>query len=43
VTESEAHFGNRCGKIEADRRVVKWMLGGVRAGILSLLVKAFVI
>ena len=43
MTESVAHSENRCGKIGADLRVVKWMLGGVRAGILSLVVKTFVI
>ena len=40
---SLANYENRFGKIEADLLVMKWMLGVVIAGILSLVVKAFVV
>ena len=43
AAESVAHFENRFAKIEADLLVVKWMLGVVLAGIVSLVIKAFVI
>jgi len=43
AAESVAHFENRFTKIEADLLVLKWMLGVVIAGILSLVVKAFVV
>jgi len=41
AAESLANYENRFSKIEADLLVVKWMLGVVIAGILSLLVKSF--
>jgi hypothetical protein len=41
AAESLAHYENRFAKIEADLLIVKWMLGVVIAGILSLLLKAF--
>jgi len=41
AAESLASYENRFSKIEADLLVVKWMLGVVVAGILSLLVKSF--
>ena len=41
AAESLANYENRFPKIEADLLVVKWMLGVVIAGILSLLVKSF--
>jgi hypothetical protein len=41
AAESLANYESRFSKIEADLLVVKWMLGVVMAGILSLLVKSF--
>jgi len=41
AAESLANYESRFSKIEADLLVVKWMLGVVIAGILSLLVKSF--
>ena len=41
AAESLANYESRFSKIEADLLVIKWMLGVVIAGILSLLVKTF--
>ncbi len=43
AAESLANYENRFGKIEADLLVIKWMMGVVIAGMLSLVVKAFVV
>ena len=43
AAESLANYENRFSKIEADLLIVKWMLGVVLAGILSLVVKAYVV
>ena len=43
AAESLANYENRFGKIEADLLVMKWMLGVVIAGIISLVVKAFIV
>ena len=43
AAESLANYENRFGKIEADLLVIKWMMGVVIAGTLSLVVKAFVV
>lgn len=43
AAESLANYENRFAKIEADLLVIKWMMGVVIAGILSLVVKAFVV
>jgi hypothetical protein len=43
AAETLAHYADRFSKIEADLLVIKWMLGVVIAGILSLVVKAFVV
>ena len=43
AAESLAGYENRFSKIEADLLVLKWMLGVVIAGILSLVVKAFIV
>jgi hypothetical protein len=43
AAEILAHYEDRFAKIEADLLVIKWMLGVVIAGILSLVVKAFVV
>ena len=36
-----ADYDNRFNKVEADLRILKWMLGAVLAGVLSLVVKHF--
>jgi hypothetical protein len=41
AAESLANYESRFSKIEADLLVIKWMLGVVIAGILSIMVKAF--
>ncbi len=43
AAESLANYKNRFGKIEADLLVLKRMMGVVIAGIMSLVVKAFVV
>ena len=43
AAESLANYESRFAKIEADLMVVKWMLGVVIAGVLSLVVKAFLV
>ena len=43
AAEVLAHDGDRFAKIGADLLVIKWMLGVVIAGIISLVVKAFVV
>ena len=43
AAEALAHYENRFAKIEADLLVIKWMLGVVIAGIISLVIKAFVV
>jgi hypothetical protein len=43
AAESLANYENRFSKIEADLLVVKWMIGLVIAGILSLVIKAFLV
>lgn len=41
AAEEIAAYDNRLANIEADVRPVKWMMGLVLAGVLSLVVKAF--
>ena len=36
-----ADYDSRFNKIEADMRIVKWMLGAVLAGVVSLILKSF--
>ncbi len=43
AAESLANYENRFSKIEADLLVIKWMLGVVLAGIVSLVIRAFMI
>ncbi len=43
AAESLANYENRFAKIEADLLVLKWMIGLVIAGILSLVIKAFLV
>ena len=43
AAESLANYESRFNKIEADLMVIKWMLGAVIAGIISLVIRAFVI
>jgi hypothetical protein len=42
AAEEAASYENRLARIESDLIVIKWMLGGVGGGVLTLLVKAFV-
>jgi hypothetical protein len=42
AAEILAHYEDRFAKINADLLVIKWMLGVVIAGMVSLLVKTFV-
>jgi hypothetical protein len=42
AAEVLANYDSRFGKIEADLLVIKWMVGAVIAGIVSLVVRAFV-
>ena len=41
AAEEIAAYDNRLANIEADARPLKWMMGLVLAGVLSLVVKAF--
>ena len=41
AAEEIAAYDNRLANIEADVRLLKWMLGLVLAGVLSLVIKAF--
>ena len=41
AAEEIAAYDNRLANIEADVRLLKWMMGPVLAGVLSLVVKAF--
>ena len=41
AAEEIAAYDNRLANIEADVRLLKWMMGLVLAGVLSLVVKAF--
>ena len=42
AAEKIAAYDNRLANIEADARLLKWMMGLVLAGVLSLVVKAFI-
>jgi hypothetical protein len=37
-----AGYENRLAKIESDLLLLKWMLGGVGGGVLTLVIKAFI-
>ena len=41
AAEEIAAYDNRLANIESDVRLLKWMMGLVLAGVLSLAVKAF--
>jgi len=41
AAEEIAAYDNRLANIEPDVRLLKWMMGLVLAGVLSLVVKAF--
>ena len=41
AAEEIVAYDNRLANIEADVRLLKWMMGLVLAGVLSLVVKAF--
>ena len=41
AAEEIAAYDNRLANIEADVRLLKWMMGLVLAGVLSLVVRAF--
>ena len=41
AAEEIAAYDNRLANIEADVRLLKWMMGFVLAGVLSLVVEAF--
>ena len=41
AAEEIAAYDNRLANIEADVRLLKWMMGLALAGVLSLVVKAF--
>ena len=41
AAEEIAAYDNRLANIEADVRLLKWMMGLVLAGVLSLVVKTF--
>ena len=43
AAESLAGYENRFAKIEADSLVINWMVGAVIAGIISLVIRAYVI
>ena len=43
AAESLAGYENRFAKIEAELLVIKWMVGAVIAGIISLVIRAYVI
>lgn len=36
-----ANYDNRFNKVEADLLVVKWMVGAILAGVVSLVLKTF--
>ena len=36
-----ANYENRFNKLEADLLVLKWMVGAILAGVVSLVMKAF--
>ena len=36
-----ANYDNRFTKVEADLLVLKWMVGAILAGVVSLILKAF--
>jgi hypothetical protein len=42
AAEELAGYESRFVKIETDLAVLKWMLGFVMAGVLSLVIKAFI-
>lgn len=42
AAEEAAGYENRLARIESDLLVMKWMLGGVGGGVLTLVIKAFV-
>jgi hypothetical protein len=42
MAEELAGYENRFARIETDLAVLKWMLGVVMAGVISLVIKAFV-
>jgi len=42
AAEEAASYENRLARIESDLLVMKWMLGGVGGGVLTLVVKAFI-
>jgi hypothetical protein len=42
AAEELAGYENRFARIETDLAVLKWMLGVVMAGVISLVIKAFV-
>ncbi|MBF0350833.1 MAG: integrase [SAR324 cluster bacterium] len=41
AAEAIANYENRFAKIEADLLVIKWMLGLILAGVVSLVAKSF--
>ena len=43
AAESLAGYENRFAKIEPDLPVIKWMVGAAIAGIISLVIRAYVI
>ena len=42
AAEEAASYENRLARIESDLLLMKWMLGGVGGGVLTLVIKAFV-
>ena len=42
AAEEAASYENRLAKIESDLLLIKWMLGGVGGGVLTLVIKAFI-
>jgi hypothetical protein len=42
AAEEAAGYENRLAKIESDLLVMKWMLGGIGSGVLTLVIKAFI-
>lgn len=41
AAQALASFDNRFNKVEADLRLLKWMVGLVMAGIVALITKTF--
>jgi hypothetical protein len=41
AAEELAGYESRFAKVETDLAVIKWMVGAVIAGLLSLIIKAF--